>query len=196
VILGLTLAGLLMIYGTADLQQIVREQGRLLFGLIPAWGIVYQFPAFVLFLTAASAENKRTPFDVVEGESEIIGYFMEYSSMRFAAFMFAEFIEIILVSMLAVTLFLGGWQIPYLGRTGFLLPGGFSMAVHPNLTALAQMGAFAAKTAFMCWALMTLRWTVPRFRFDQIMKLAWRGVLPLALINILITGLAILLLRR
>ncbi|HBB66508.1 MAG: hypothetical protein A2X28_07605 [Elusimicrobia bacterium GWA2_56_46] len=193
VVLGLTLIGLLMIYGTADLQQIVREQGKLLFGFIPAWGVVYQFPAFILFLAAAIAENKRTPFDVVEGESEIIGYFMEYSSMRFAVFMFAEFIEIILISMLAVTLFLGGWQVPFLEEAGFLFPGGLALPVHPYLTALAQMGAFAAKTAFMCWALMTLRWTVPRFRFDQVMKLAWQGILPLSLLNILITGLALTL---
>ena len=193
VALGLTLVGLMMIYGTADLQQIVLAQGRLLFGFIPAWGIVYQFPAFLLFLTAAMAENKRTPFDVVEGESEIIGYFMEYSSMRFAIFMFAEFIEIILVAMLAVTLFLGGWQIPYLGEAGFLFPGGRVIAVHPYAVALAQMAAFAGKTAFMCWALMTLRWTVPRFRFDQVMKLAWQGILPLSLLNILITGLILAL---
>jgi len=193
VVLGLTLVGLLMIYGTADLQQIVRAQGRLLFGFIPAWGIVYQFPAFLLFLTAAMAENKRTPFDVVEGDSEIIGYFMEYSSMRFAVFMFAEFIEIILVAMLAATLFLGGWQIPYLSEAGFLFPGGRSIAVYPYAVALAQMAAFALKTAFMCWVLMTLRWTVPRFRFDQVMKLAWQGVLPLSLLNILVTGLALVL---
>ncbi|MFA6434606.1 MAG: complex I subunit 1 family protein [Elusimicrobiales bacterium] len=193
VTLGLTLAGLMMVYGTADLQQIVLAQGRLLYGFIPAWGIVYQFPAFLLFLTAAMAENKRTPFDVVEGESEIIGYFMEYSSMRFAVFMFAEFIEIILVAMLAVTLFLGGWQIPYLGETGFLFPGGRSIAMPHYATAAAQTAAFAAKTAFMCWALMTLRWTVPRFRFDQVMRLAWQGILPLSLLNILATGLVLAL---
>ena len=193
VVLGLTLVGLLMVYGTADLQEIVRAQGRLLFGFVPAWGIVWQFPAFLLFLTAATAENKRTPFDVVEGESEIIGYFMEYSSMRFAIFMFAEFIEIILVAMLAVTLFLGGWQIPFLGEAGFLFPGGHRLAVHPYAAALAQMAAFAGKTAFMCWVQMTLRWTVPRFRFDQVMKLAWQGVLPLSLLNILITGLVLAL---
>lgn len=188
VALGLTLVGLLMIYGSAGLQDMVRAQGALLFGFVPAWGIVYQPFAFVLFLTAAIAENKRTPFDLVEGESEIIGYFMEYSSMRFAAFMFAEFVEIILISMLAATLFFGGWQVPYLYDSGFILPGGKALALNHYLVAALQVGAFTVKTVFFSWALLIIRWTLPRFRFDQLMALCWKGLLPLALLNILITG--------
>lgn len=196
VVLGLTLAGLMMIYGTASLQDMVRAQGALLLGFIPAWGVVYQPFAFVLFLTAAIAENKRTPFDLVEGESEIIGYFMEYSSMRFAAFMFAEFLEIVFVSMLAATLFFGGWQVPYLYEPGFMFPGG---ALHPldhYLVAALQTGAFAAKTVFFCWFLLVVRWTLPRFRFDQLMGLCWKALLPLALLNILLTGGVMLLLGK
>ncbi|OGR68539.1 MAG: hypothetical protein A2081_05985 [Elusimicrobia bacterium GWC2_61_19] len=196
VVLGLTLVGLLMVYGSANLQDMVRAQGKLLFGFLPAWGVVCQPFAFVLFLTAAIAENKRTPFDLVEGESEIIGYFMEYSSMRFATFMFAEFVEIILVSMLAATLFFGGWQVPYLYETGFLLPGGHALPLNHYLVAALQVGAFAAKTVFFSWFMLVIRWTLPRFRFDQLMNLCWKTLLPLALLNILITGAVMLALGK
>ncbi|OIO05264.1 MAG: hypothetical protein AUJ51_00035 [Elusimicrobia bacterium CG1_02_56_21] len=196
VVLGLTLVGLMMIYGTASLQDMVRAQGSLLLGFIPAWGIIYQPFAFILFMTAAIAENKRTPFDLVEGESEIIGYFMEYSSMRFAAFMFAEFIEIVLISMLAATLFFGGWQVPYLYDTGFLFPGGPALPMNHYLVAALQAGAFTAKTVFFCWFLLIVRWTLPRFRFDQLMGLCWKALLPLALLNILITGAVLTILAR
>ncbi len=196
VVLGLTLVGLMMIYGSAGLQDMVRAQGKLLFGFIPAWGVVCQPFAFILFLTAAIAENKRTPFDLVEGESEIIGYFMEYSSMRFAAFMFAEFLEIILVSMLAATLFFGGWQVPYLHETGFIFPGGALLPVNHYLVAALQTGAFAAKTVAFSWFLLVVRWTLPRFRFDQMMGLCWKTLLPLALLNILMTGAVMLALGK
>jgi NADH-quinone oxidoreductase subunit H len=191
VVLGLTLVGLLMIYGTASLQDMVRAQGRLLFGWLPMWGVVVQPLAFVLFLTAAVAENKRGPFDLVEGESEIVGYFLEYSSMRFAAFMFAEFVEIVLVSMLAATLFFGGWQVPYLYETGFALPGGLELPLNHYLVSLLQVGSFTVKTVFFSWFLLVVRWTLPRFRFDQLMHLCWKRLLPLALANIVITGIVL-----
>ncbi len=196
VVLGLTLVGLMMIYGSASLQDLVRGQGKLIGGWLPAWGIVCQPFAFILFLTAAIAENKRTPFDLVEGESEIIGYFMEYSSMRFAAFMFAEFIEIVLVAMLASTLFFGGWQVPFLYHDGFLFPGGAALPLNHYLVAALQTGAFAAKTVFFCWFMLIVRWTLPRFRFDQMMGLCWKLLLPLALLNILITGAVLLALGK
>jgi len=196
VVLGLTLVGLLMVYGTAGLQDMVRAQGNLIHGFIPAWGIVYQPFGFILFLTAAIAENKRTPFDLVEGESEIIGYFMEYSSMRFAAFMFAEFIEIILIAMLAATLFFGGWQVPYLYEAGFALPGGFQLPLNHYLVAALQVCSFSVKTVFFCWFLLVVRWTLPRFRFDQLMGLCWKLLLPLALLNIFITGAVLLKLGK
>jgi NADH-quinone oxidoreductase subunit H len=196
VVLGLTLVGLMMIYGSASLQDMVRGQGKLLFGFVPAWGVVYQPFAFILFLIAAIAENKRTPFDLVEGESEIIGYFMEYSSMRFAAFMFAEFVEIVLVAMLASTLFFGGWQVPYLYEAGFTFPGGAQLPLNHYLVAALQVAAFSLKTVFFCWFLLVVRWTLPRFRFDQLMGLCWKALLPLALLNILITGAVMLALGK
>ncbi|MBI4351336.1 MAG: NADH-quinone oxidoreductase subunit H [Elusimicrobia bacterium] len=196
VVLGLTLVGLMMIYGSASLQDMVRAQGGLLFGFLPAWGVVYQPFAFILFLVASTAENKRTPFDLVEGESEIIGYFLEYSSMRFAAFMFAEFIEIVLISMLIATLFFGGWQVPYLYETGFLFPGGAELPLNHYLVSAMQVGSFAVKTIFFCWFSLVVRWTLPRFRFDQMMNLCWKALLPLALLNILATGAALLYLGK
>ena len=196
VVLGLTLVGLMMIYGSASLQDMVRAQGGLLFGFVPAWGVVYQPFAFILFLVASTAENKRTPFDLVEGESEIIGYFMEYSSMRFAAFMFAEFIEIVLISMLIATLFFGGWQVPYLYESGFMFPGGRELPLNHYLVSALQVGSFAVKTIFFSWFSLVVRWTLPRFRFDQMMSLCWKALLPLALLNILITGAVMLALGK
>ncbi|MDD2804366.1 MAG: NADH-quinone oxidoreductase subunit H [Elusimicrobiales bacterium] len=196
VTLGLTLVGLMMIYGTAGLQEIVRAQGALLLGFIPAWGVVLQPFAFILFLVAAIAENKRTPFDLVEGESEIIGYFMEYSSMRFAGFMFAEFLEMIVIAMLLTTLFFGGWQVPYLYEAGFTLPGGRAIPLNHYLVSALQVGAFTVKVVFFSWFLLIIRWTLPRFRFDQLMTLCWKALLPLALVNILVTGAVLLLLGK
>ena len=196
VALGLTLVGLLMVYGTASLQQLVRAQGALLFGAVPAWGVVTQPLACLLFFVAAMAENKRTPFDLVEGESEIIGYFMEYSSMRFASFMFAEFVEIILVAMLLTTFFFGGWQVPYLYDAGFLFPWGTEVPLNEYLVTALQVGSFTVKTVFFSWFMLVVRWTLPRFRFDQLMTLCWKGLLPLALLNILATGGALYALGR
>lgn len=193
VTLGLTIAGILMIYGTANLQEIVRRQGEMIAGFIPAWGIIYQFPAFVLFLATAIAENKRTPFDLPEGESEIIGYFIEYSGMKFAMFMFSEFAEIIVVAALATTLFLGGWQVPFLEANGFHFPQNIFVALPHFLVVLLQVASFSIKVIVMAWFLLLIRWTLPRFRFDQVMSLCWKGILPLALLNIFLTGAGILL---
>ncbi|HEY4716889.1 MAG TPA: NADH-quinone oxidoreductase subunit NuoH [bacterium] len=193
VTLGLTLVGILMIYGSGSLQEMVVKQGQMLWGFIPAWGVVYQFPAFILFMVAAIAENKRTPFDLPEGESEIIGYFLEYSGMRFAMFMFSEFAEIVLIASIATTLFLGGWQIPFLLNDGFHLPGDIMVKLPHFLVAMLQVASFSIKVIFMCWFLLLVRWTLPRFRFDQLMGLCWKGILPLALLNIFITGVIMLI---
>jgi len=192
VTLGLTLAGIFMIYGTASLQEIVRKQGELLWGFIPSWGIVYQLPAFILFLAAAIAENKRTPFDLPEGESEIIGYFVEYSGLKFAMFMFSEFAEVVLISALATTFFLGGWQVPFLQANGFHFPFNIFVPLPHLVVVLLQVGAFSIKVIVLCWFQLLVRWTLPRFRFDQLMSLCWKGILPLSLLNIFLTGIAIL----
>jgi NADH-quinone oxidoreductase subunit H len=193
--LGLSVVGVLMVYGSLDLQEIVRAQGHHWFGWIPAWGIVTQPLAAILFLTAAAAETKRCPFDMPEGESEIIGYFTEYSSLKFAMFMMTDFIESVVVSGLFVSLFLGGWQVPWLAADGFHLGSAHLPLGHVWVVVL-QIGAFVAKTCFLLWLLMTVRWTLPRFRYDQLMRLGWKNLFPLALLNVLLTGLVLAAIGR
>lgn len=195
VCLGLSLVGLIMIYSTLQLDEIVRQQGQLLFGFLPAWGVFLQPLGFLLFFPAAMAETKRVPFDLPEGESEIIGYYTEYSGLRFGLFYFAEFVEIIVVAALVSTLFFGGYQVPWLTADGFHFPWGWVWALPHLIVVLLQMGAFFTKLAVFCWLQVLVRWTLPRFRYDQLMKLCWVGILPLAVLNILITGLIIILIK-
>src|SRR5678816_2917709 len=122
--IGASIMGVVMVYGSLNLQDIVRGQGTLLMGWLPAWGIITQPLAFVLFLTAGIAATKRIPFDTPEGESEIIGYFVEYSGMKFGMFLMADFLETVVIAGMITALFLGGWQVPYLGPTGFQFPWG------------------------------------------------------------------------
>ncbi len=188
VCLGLSLVGPLLVYGTLDLRGAVAAQSGLVLGFFPLWGIVLQPVAFLVFLSAGMAESKRVPFDLPEGESEIIGYFVEYSSMRFGMFFLTDFIEVILVSALATHFFLGGWLVPWLGAAGFEFPWGGSLALPGWLVSVAQVGAYAFKVFFLCWLQLTLRWTLPRFRYDQMMDLCWKMLLPVALANILVTA--------
>lgn len=191
--LGFSLVGVFMYYGTPSLAKMIELQGGMAFGFLPAWGIFFQPVAFILFFTAALAETKRVPFDVPEGESEIIGYSTEYSGMKFGIFLMAEFIETVILAAVAAVIFFGGWQFPWLQDQGFLFPGGFEVAVAPWLVFLLRIFAFAAKVVIGIWLLMTIRWTMPRFRYDQVMALGWKGLLPLAIANTFLTGLFILL---
>jgi NADH-quinone oxidoreductase subunit H len=150
--------------------------------------------AFFLFFAATTAESKRIPFDVPEGESEIVGgYFTEYSGMKFGMFMTGEFIEVIVSSALIVTIFLGGYHVPFLNAGGFTELG--LMLPHGVVIAL-QVLMFVTKLVLMIWLQFTIRWSLPRFRYDQIMSLCWKYLLPLSLLNILITGIVILLLQQ
>jgi NADH-quinone oxidoreductase subunit H len=204
--MGLSVIGILMVYGTLDLQEIARGQGTLirellppglsflggLVGWLPAWGVFLQPLAFLLFFTAAVAETKRIPFDLPEGESELVaGYHVEYSGGKFLMFFAGEFAEIVTAAALVTTLFFGGWQVPYLMRDGFYFPwGGQWLLPHLAVVGL-QVGAFTLKVLFFCWLQILLRWSVPRFRYDQVMRLGWKMLLPLALVNVLITALMI-----
>ena len=174
VCLATSLAGVLFIYGTLDLQEAVRWQGRLLGGFLPAWGIFLQPLGFILFLTAGAAVTKRTPFDIPEGESEIVGYHVEYSGMKFGMFMMTDFFESIVISGLVAALFLGGWQLPGVTFTGLI-------------GAVGMVLTFIAKILLVLFLLMQIRWTLPRFRFDQVLHLGWKNVLPLSLANFLFT---------
>jgi len=195
VTLGLTVLGICLIYGSLRLNDIVRAQGELLGGWVPMWGVLLQPLGFVLFVVAIAAETRRIPFDAPEGESEIIGYFIEYSGLKFIAFWMSEFVAIIVAAGLITTFFFGGWQIPFLLEGGFHTPWGATWALSHDLVVLLQVGAFTLKVLFFIWLLMTVRWTFPRFRFDQVLALGWKNILPLALINLLVTGLVVALVR-
>ena len=194
VALGIALASVILTYGTLDLQVMVRAQGDYILGFIPAWGIFYQPVAFLLIFVAGMAETKRVPFDLPEAESElIVGYFTEYSGGKQAAFMLADFAEVVVVAGLVTTLFFGGWQVPYLTSQGIELPGLDPIAVAPLLITLLQVASFTVKMLFFCWLQTLVRWTVPRFRYDQLMSLGWKGMIPVSIINLVLTALIILL---
>jgi NADH-quinone oxidoreductase subunit H len=191
--IGASIMGVIMIYGSLNMQEIVRGQGYLLFGWLPAWGILTQPLAFVIFLTAGIAATKRAPFDTPESESEIIGYFVEYSGMKAGMFMMSDFLETVVIAGMTTALFLGGWQVPWLQADGFHFPGGGAVAL-PHLAVVGlQVGAFVAKVCVMIFIMMLVRWTLPRFRYDQAMRLGWLGLFPLSVLNIVVTGAVLLL---
>jgi NADH-quinone oxidoreductase subunit H len=195
VALGASIMGVIMVYGSLNLMDIVRGQGELLGGVVPKWGILTQPLAFILFLTAGIAATKRIPFDTPEGESEIIGYFVEYSGMKFGMFLMTDMVETTVIAGLCTSLFLGGWQVPYLYAEGFHFPWGTMIALSPLTVTVFQVGSFVTKVAVMIFFLMLIRWTLPRFRYDQAMRLGWLGLFPLSILNILLTGLVLLATR-
>ena len=190
--LGIALIGVVMVYGTMNLSELVHAQGRMIGGWIPMWGIVVQPVAFFIFLTAALAETKRLPFDLPEAESEIIGYFVEYSGMKFGMFFLTDFLETILVASLATTLFFGGWQVPYLYPDGFHFPWGWEVPVSNLTYVLLGMASFSIKGLIFSFLFMQLRWTLPRFRYDQLMSLGWKGLFPIAVVNVVVTAVVLL----
>ena len=192
--LGVSIVGVVMVYGTMDLAELVRAQGQLIGGWIPFWGVVAQPVAFIVFVTAALAETKRAPFDLPEAESEIIGYFVEYSGMKFGMFFLTDFLETIMVACLATTLFFGGWQVPFLLPDGFHFPWGGELLVPHLLYVLLGVTSFTTKVLIFCWVFMQLRWTVPRFRYDQLMKLGWRGLFPISVVNVVVTAVVLIFL--
>jgi NADH-quinone oxidoreductase subunit H len=191
-IMGLTVLGLILIYGTVDLDAIARQQSGVLWGFLPAWGLFYQPFAAILFMTAAIAENKRIPFDLPEAESELIaGYYTEYSAMKMGLFMFAEFIEIAIIGALFTTLFLGGYNLPYMTDAGFVLPGQHEVALPHALVVVIQLAVFLLKVLLVCSFQILVRWTLPRFRYDQLLRFAWKFMFPLALANLMVTAVAV-----
>jgi NADH-quinone oxidoreductase subunit H len=205
VTLGLTLVGAFIVFGTLRLEQMVALQGAtepalraaiqggsadqsLLWGWLPGWGLVFQPLGMILFLVAAMAEIKRAPFDTPEGDSEIIGYYLEYSGLRGGLFLIAEFAEVVVLSGIITAIFLGGYHIPWLepaiARTfdGALGISGLSWLV------VLQVFAFIVKVLFVIWVQMVIRWAFPRFRYDQIMRLGWKMMLPFSLLNVVVSA--------
>ncbi len=194
--IGATVVGLVMVFQTINLQTIVYRQGDLLFWFLPKWGVFLQPLGFLLFTAAAMAETKRAPFDLPEGESEIIGYFTEYSGMKFGMFFMTDFVETVVMAGLVTTLFFGGWQFLYLYRDGFHFPWGPTVLLSATTVSVIQVLTFLVKLAFFCWLFLLIRWTLPRFRYDQLMRLGWQMMLPLSILNILVTGGILLLLQK
>ncbi len=175
--LGLALIGVILIVGTLDLHAIVLQQSGW-YGM--QWNIFYQPVGFILYLIAAIAETNRVPFDLPEAETELVaGFHTEYSSIKFLLFFNAEYINMITVSMLATTLFLGGWNVPF---AEYLFGSG------TILFALVSVLGFFAKILFFLFLYIWLRGTLPRFRFDQLMNFGWKFLLPAAILNIVVTA--------
>ena len=188
VAMGFAILAMVVTYGTLDLRAMVEWQSQLAWGVVPAWGIFAQPVAFLVFLAAAIAENKRIPFDLPECESELVaGYFTEYTGMKMGLFMLSEFIAIVVISALAVTLFLGGYNLPYLTGAGFVFPGGAAWTLPHWCVVLLQVGTFSLKTFLVGCFLIQIRWTFPRFRYDQLMAFGWKILLPLAAANLVAT---------
>lgn len=192
--MGLSVVGLILCFQSVSLGDIATAQTETLLQLgpiaIPSWGIFIQPLGFLLFLVSVFAETNRTPFDLPEGESEIVaGYFLEYGSMKFALFMMAEYLNMFTASGLLATLYFGGWHLP--GLDGLLAASPLPELLGAYLVwakVAIQVGVLFAKVGFFMWFFVWVRWTVPRFRYDQLMDLGWRVMLPLSLANVIITA--------
>lgn len=168
------------------LWQLTGKEGGFDFGL-PAWGFILQPLGFFLFFAAAFAETKRAPFDVPEGESEIIGYFVEYSGMQFGLFMISEFVEVVVLSGVIAALFFGGYHLPFGGE--WLAS---ALKDQPLIYATLLGTFFWLKVLLLCWLQLAIRWTFPRFRYDQIQTLGWKILLPTGLVNVFASGALVL----
>ncbi|MCP3101783.1 NADH-quinone oxidoreductase subunit H [Myxococcus sp. K15C18031901] len=206
VALGLSLIGLFLAFSSVQLPAIVGDlavagadatgQARYLwrtdgpFDLgLPAWGIILQPIGFIGFFAASFAETKRAPFDVPEGESEIIGYFVEYSGMKFGMFMISEFVEVVVLAGVTTALFFGGHHLPFGGEWLASQP---LMQEHGWLYGTLLGTVFWLKVLFLIWVQLVIRWTFPRFRYDQIQTLGWKILLPLGLANVFVSGALVL----
>lgn len=177
--MGLSLIAVLMISGSLSLKTIVEQQ----MGAGGVWNIVYQPLGFLIFFICAMAECNRTPFDLPEAENELnFGYHQEYSSMKLGFYLFAEYVNMIMSSAIMASIFFGGYDIPFLDES----------TLAPNLAAILGVLALLTKIVIFIFIFMWIRWTIPRFRYDQLMNLGWKTLIPLALVNMLATGAVIL----
>jgi len=176
--MGLALIALLMTTGSLSLKTIVADQVAGHY-----WNIVYQPLGFLIFFICAMAECNRTPFDLPEAENELnFGYHQEYSSMKLGFYLFAEYVNMIMSSAIMACMYFGGYDLPFFDES----------TVAPNIAAMIGVGTLLIKIVLFIFLFMWIRWTIPRFRYDQLMNLGWKKMIPLALLNMLITGAIIL----
>lgn len=190
VVLGLTLVPAFMLYASLRLEDMAMWQHE------HVWGVFV--PPLTLgainFFVAAVAETKRVPFDLPEGESELVGgYLTEYSGMKFGMFFMGEFVEVVSLAAIASVLFFGGWDVPFLYRDGFefsfpLVAASYAVPLQHWLVIVIQVLFFLFKIVVLIWFQLMIRWSLPRFRYDQLMSLCWKGLLPVSLLNILVMG--------
>ncbi len=175
--MGLSIIALLMVTGTLSLREISQQQEGW------HWNVLYQPLGFLIFLICSFAETNRTPFDLPECETELVGgHHTEYSSMKLGFYLFAEYINVFVSSAVLATLYFGGYNFP-----------GMHLISNPNVVALLGVAALFIKILLFIFFFIWVRWTIPRFRYDQLMKLGWNILIPLSIINIVITGLVIIL---
>jgi NADH-quinone oxidoreductase subunit H len=180
--MGLSLLAVLMVVGDLKMSSIVNHQ------LEHGWNFIYQPLGFLIFFICALAECNRTPFDLPEAENELnFGYHQEYSSMKLGFYLFAEYINMFISSVVMATLFFGGYDIPFVNEANW---------GHHWWVGLIGFAVLMAKAFIFIFIFMWIRWTIPRFRYDQLMNLGWKKLLPLALVNMVITAVVILLLQK
>ena len=189
--MGLSLIALLMLTGSLSMKTIVAQQMNGAWGGLLGWNIFYQPLGFIIFLVCVFAECNRTPFDLPEAENELnFGYHQEYSSMKLGFYLFAEYINMFISSAVVSTLFFGGYDIPFVNEASLAASWG------GNVVALLGFLSLFAKILFFLFLFMWVRWTIPRFRYDQLMDLGWKKLIPLALANMIITAIVILWLNK
>jgi NADH-quinone oxidoreductase subunit H len=181
--MGLALIAVLMLVGDLRMSSIVSNQ------LENGWHIIYQPLGFLIFFVCALAECNRTPFDLPEAENELnFGYHQEYSSMKLGFYLFAEYINMFISGVVMSTLYFGGYDIPFVNEANW--------GLNQNLLAIIGFVVLLLKAFFFVFVFMWIRWTIPRFRFDQLMKLGWRTLIPLALVNMVLTAAVVLWLKK
>jgi len=182
--MGLALIALLMMTGSLRLSVIVAQQSEGMFN----WNVMYQPLGFIIFFICALAECNRTPFDLPEAENELnFGYHQEYSSMKLGFYLFAEYINMFVSGVVMATLFFGGYDIPFVNEANW---------GHAWWVGLVGFAVLMTKALFFVFVFMWIRWTIPRFRYDQLMNLGWKSLIPLSLLNMVITAVVILLLNK
>jgi NADH-quinone oxidoreductase subunit H len=179
--MGLSIIALVMMTGTISLGEIAAQQAG------GNWNIIYQPLGFLIFITCAFAECNRTPFDLPECETELVGgYHTEYSSMKLGFYLFAEYVNMFISSAIISTLYFGGYNMPFIGR----------FVTDPNMLSILGVLFLFGKIFFFIFFFMWIRWTIPRFRYDQLMHLGWKIFIPLSILNIILTGAGILFFNR